>query len=163
MRKTKPVILTIVLVMAVLLAIGWAFARGSGGMKGYGYPGSWYGDGWNLSAEQREKLHALEERFHQDTVQLRRQLYQKGLDLQALWADPKTDPEKIKAKQSEVFELQRELREKALEHRLAMREVLPQEYFGQGPRGYGHHHGWGHMGRGPGFNARQGYGGGPCW
>lgn len=135
--------------MAIVLVGGWAFAQGQWGAKGYksgyGYP---YSD---LSPEQREKLQAQENKFYVDTVQLRRELYQKRLELRSLWVDPKSDPEKIKAKQSEVFELQRRLQEKALQHQLAIRDLLTEEQFCQGPYGYGYgmvygrYHGWGHM------------------
>ena len=175
MRKTKRTISAIAVVLALVLVGGWAFAHGSWGKRGYGYPGSCFGDDPNLSPEQREKLRIQEEKFYQDTAELRRDLYQKRLDLQGLWADPKSDPEKIRAQQREIFDLQRQIREKALDQRLATREILPQEYFAQGPRGYGHHmgyghqmgygprHGWGHMGRGPGVSAYGGPEGSPCW
>jgi hypothetical protein len=51
---------------------------------------------------------------------------------------------------------------------LAIRDLIPEEYLGQGPcghgygMGYGPHHGRGHM-WGPGPGHRRGYGGGPCW
>jgi len=168
MRKTKRTVLTIATVMAFVLIGGWAFAHGPWGERGRGYPKSGYGFYPDLLPEQREKLQAQQQKFYEDTSELRRELYQKRLELQGLWIDPKADPEKIKAKQREMFELQRQLREKALDHRLAIRELLPQEEFGQGPWGYGYgmHHGPGHGGEhmsGHGFGPRKGYGGGHCW
>jgi len=165
----KNAVTTIGIVLAVVLVGGWAFAHGPWGSKGHRDPG--YGHGYSysdLSPEQREKLQAQEQKFYQDTAQLRRELYQKRLELRSLWIDPKADPEKIKAKQREVFELQRQFQDKALEHRLAIRDLIPEEFLGQDPcghgygMGYGDHHGRGHMrGHGPGH--RGGYGGGPCW
>jgi Spy/CpxP family protein refolding chaperone len=169
MRKTKNTLTAIGIVVAIVLVGGWAFAHGPLGGRGYGHHGYGYGDPYsNLSPEQREKLQAQEERFYQDTAQLRRELYQKRLELRGLWVDPKADPEKIKAKQREVFELQSRIQDKALEHKLATRELLPEEGIGQGPWGhrygmdYGPHHGRGHM-RGHGPGAMRGYGRGPCW
>jgi len=169
MKTAKRTISAIAVILAIVLVGGWAFAHGPWGKRGYGYPGCDYGYYSNLSPEQREKLQAQNEKFYQDTTGLRRELYQKRLELEELWVDPKADPEKIKAKQREMFELQNQLREKALDHRMALRDLVPEEQFGRQPwgyghgMGYGHHRGWGHMGRGPGFSARGGYGGGPCW
>ncbi len=155
--------------MAIVLAGGWAFAHGPWGARRYGHRGYGHVDPYSkLSPEQREKLQAQEQEFYQDTAQLRGELYQKRLELRSLWVDPKADSEKIKAKQREVFDLQRRIQDKALDHRFAVQDLIPEEQFGQGQwgygygMGYGNHHGSGHMwGHGPGF--RRGYGGGPCW
>ncbi len=167
MGKTKNTLTVIGIVLAIVLVGSWVFAHGPGGKKGYGHYGYGYGDPYSsLTSEQREKLQAQEKKFYEDTAQLRRELYQKSLELRGLWVDPKADPEKIKAKQREAFELQRRIQDKALEHKLAVRELLPEEGIGQGPwghgMGFGPHHGGGHMG-GPGPGARRGYGAGPCW
>jgi hypothetical protein len=169
MGKRKNTLTVIGIVLAIVLVGGWVFAHGPGGKRGYGHREYGYGDPYsNLTSEQREKLQAQEEKFYQDTAQLRKELYQKRLELQGLWIDPKADPEKIKAKQREVFELQSRIQEKALEHKLATRELLPEEGIGQGPWGHGYgmgsgpHHGRGHMG-GHGPGAMRGYGRGPCW
>lgn len=167
MGKTKNTLTAIGIVLAIVLVGGWAFAHGRWGGRGYGHHEYGHGDPYsNLTSEQREKLQAQEEKFYQDTAQLRRELYQKRLELRGLWIDPKSDPEKIKAKEREVFELQSRIQDKALEHKLAIRELLPEEAIGQGPwghgMGYGPHHGMGHMsGHGPG--SKGGYGAGPCW
>jgi Spy/CpxP family protein refolding chaperone len=169
MRKTKNTLTAIGIVLAIVLVGGWAFAHGPWGGREYGHRGYGGGDPYsNLSPEQKEKLQAQQQKFSEDTAELRRELSQKRLELRSLWIDPKADPEKIKAKQREVFELQRRLQEKALEHKLAIRELLPEEGIDQGPWGHGYgmgsgpHHGKGHM-RGHGFGAKRGYGRGPCW
>jgi Spy/CpxP family protein refolding chaperone len=173
MKKTKTAMVAITVIVAVILVGGWAFARGPWGARGYGHHGYGPGDPYaNLTSEQREKLQAQEQKFYQDTAELRRELYRKRLELQGVWADPKADPEKIRAKQREVSELQRRIQEKALDHQLAIRELLPEEAagyeswcpgYGMGyGMGYGHHRGRGHMwDSGPG--PRRGYGGGHCW
>jgi Spy/CpxP family protein refolding chaperone len=174
MKKTKTAFVVIGVTVAVVLVGGWAFAHRPWGARGYGYGGCGHGYPYEsspystLTPEQREKLQAQEQKFFQDTAELRRELQQKKLELQGLWVDTKSDPEKIKAKQREVSDLQRRLQEKALEHRLAIRGLLPEEGVGSGSwcpgygMGYGHHYRRGHMwGPGPGFG--KGYGGGPCW
>ena len=168
MRKRRNTLTAIGIVLAIVLVGGWAFAHGPGGKGGHGETGCCGGSYSNLSPEQKEKLQAQQQKFSEDTAELRRELSQKRLELRSLWIDPKADPEKIKAKHREVFELQRRLQEKALEHKLAIRELLPEEGIGQGPWGHGYgmgsgsHHGRGHMG-GHGFGAKRGYGRGPCW
>ncbi len=166
MRKTKRTISTIAVITALVLTSGLAFAHGMWGKRGYGSPGSAYGDYVDLSPEQREKIQAQEKKFYEETIELRRELYQKRLELQGLWADPKSDAEKIKAKQREVSAIQQKLEEKALEYGLAMREIAPEGYFCGGPGGHGPgmghgfmHGGGGHM-WGPGSGHMRGYGGG---
>lgn len=164
----KKVRLAVTVMAVIPLLGGWALAHGPRGGKTDQGPGSGYGYYSNLTSEQQEKLQSLERSFHQDTAEVRGKLHQTTLELQGLWSDPKTDPEKIRAKQREVFELQRQLKERALEHRLAIREVVPEQYFGCGPWGHGLHKGpgpWtkrGHMWA-PGSGPRKGYGGGFCW
>ena len=165
MRKTKQTLTVIGIIVAIVLVGGWALAHSPWGKKGFGGPG--YGREYlhsKLSPEQREKLQAQEQKFYEDTAELRGELHQMRLELRGLWIDPKADPEKIKAKEKELFELQRRIQEKALEYRLAIRELLPEEVIGKGPwgygMGYGPHHRRGYMG-GPGSG--RGYGGGSCW
>jgi Spy/CpxP family protein refolding chaperone len=165
--KAKNTIAAITVIAAIVLVVGWAFAHGPWGAQGHGYRGRGCGHPYeSLSPEQREKLQAQEQKFYQDTAELRRELYRKRLELEGLWADPKVDPEKIKAKQGEVSELQRRIQEKALEHQLAIRELVPEEGIGQGSwcpgygMGYGHHQGRGHMW---GSGQMRSYGGGHCW
>jgi Spy/CpxP family protein refolding chaperone len=169
MKKEKTALVAVAVIVAVVLVGGWAFAHRPWGARGYGHHGYGSGDpSSSLSPEQRERLQALEEKCYQDTAELRRELYRKRLELEGLWADPKADPGKIKAKQGEVSELKSRIQEKALEHKLAIRELLPEEGTGYGSwcpsygMGYGRHHGRGHMwGSGPG--PKRGYGGGHCW
>lgn len=169
MKKTKGTLTSIGIIVAIVLVGSWAFAHGPWGARGHGHRGYGYGDSCsNLSPEQREKLQAQEQKFSQDTAELRRELQRKRLELEGLWTDPKADPEKIKAKQREVFDIQRRLQEKALEHRMAIREMVPEEAIGHGQwypgygKAYRHHYGGRHMwGPGPGF--KRGYGGGRCW
>jgi hypothetical protein len=169
MRKTKRTTLVITVVMALALVGGFALAHDPGEKKGYGDPGA--GRGWtsNLSPEQQERLRAQEQKFYEDTARLRTELYQRRLELQGLIVDPQADPETIKAKQRELFDLERQFQERALDHRLAVREVLPEGYAGGGPHGYGpgmddrHRHGWGHPWGKSGFGAKRGYARGYCW
>jgi Spy/CpxP family protein refolding chaperone len=166
MRRTKRTLSVIAATAAIVLAATWSFAGGHWGKRGYGYPKSGYGWYSSLSPEQREKVQAQQEKFLNETAELRRELYQKRLEMRRLLADPKVDPGKAKAKQHEIFDLERQLGEKALENRLASQELFSAEGFDPGPwsdpYGYGPHHGWDHRTWGHGFRAGRGYGRGPC-
>lgn len=137
MGKTKHQLSAIAITGAIVLIGTWAFAGGRWGSKGYGHPRHGYGYHPNPSKGQRGKLQIEQEKFSKETAELRREFYQKRLELRALLVDPKADPEKIKAKQGEVVKLKRKRQEKALEHRMATRELLPEEDFYHGSRGYG--------------------------
>jgi hypothetical protein len=169
MKNKRNALTTLGIALALVLVGSWAFADGPWGARRYGYPACDYGNpSSNLTPEQREKLQAQEEKFYRDTEDLRQDLYQKRLDLRKLWVDPKADPEQIRGKQREVFEVERRLQDKAFEHRMALRDLVPEGEFGPGfrgyhrGRGYGPHH-WRGDTFGPGPRARSGYGGGPCW
>ncbi len=169
MKNKRNALTALGIVLVIVLVGSWAFADGPWGARRYGSPGCDYGYPYsNLTPEQREKLQAQEEKYYRDTEDLRRDLYQKRLDLRKLWVDPKADPEGIRAKQREIFEVERRLQDKAFEHRMALRDLVPEGKFGPGSReyhyggGYGSHHWRGDRG-GPGPRAGGGYGGGPCW
>ena len=166
MNKRKHTIVTVAVITALVFLGAWAFAYDQAGKRGDRGPGYGYGCRVDLTAEQEEKLEAEQERFFHDTADMGRELRQKRLEMEALWLDPKTDPEKIKAKHKEVLELQQKLQEKRLDHKLALREILPDESLGQkgwgrfddrhGPR-HGRKHAWG-----PKYG-REGGQRGSCW
>jgi Spy/CpxP family protein refolding chaperone len=169
MKNKRNALTALGIILAIILVGGWAFADGRWGTKRYGSPGCGHGDPYsNLTPEQREKLQAQEEKYYRDTEDLRRDLYQKRLDLRKVWIDPKADSEGIRAKQKEVFEVERRLQDKAFDHRMALRDLVPEGELSRSPegydhgRGYGPHH-WGGHRRGPGSRTKGGYGGGPCW
>jgi Spy/CpxP family protein refolding chaperone len=166
MEKRKHTIVTIAVISALVFLGGWALAYDQGGKRGDRGSRQGYGCRVDLTSEQEEKLQVEQERFFHDTADMRRELRQKRLEMEALWLDPKNDPEKIKAKHKEVLELQRQFQEKRLDHKLALREILPEESLGQrgwgrsdyghGPR-HGRKHAWG-----SGYG-REGGRRGFCW
>jgi len=167
MGKTKHIVPAIAIAVAIVLAGAWAFAGGPWGGRGYGGHGYGYGYPYsNLTSEQKEKLQAQQEKFLKGTAELRRELFQKRLELQGLLVDPKADREKVRAKQGEVLDLGRKLQDKALEHRVAIRERVPEGFLGQGQwgwgNGYGPAYGREHM-RAPRYGGMEGYGGPLRW
>mgnify|MGYP006287144231 FL=1 len=116
-----------------------------GGMRGYGGPG--YGSGYgDLSKEDYDKLEAARDKFFDETRELRREMDDKRYAMQQEMAKENPDRDKVKALQGDLSKLRSEFDEKRLEHRLEMREIVPES--ARGGRGYARNY------RG---------GGGYCW
>ena len=126
--------------------------------RGHGYgPGDCQyhrrGNGINLSDEQIAKLDAAREKFLNETDTLRKQIRDKRIALgDAINADT-PDKAKVLDLQKELSKLEGEFDQLAIQHRLEVNELLPDN---AGARGYGRGQG---RGRGNGGN----YGNGPCW
>ncbi len=137
------------------MAQGWGRGAGMGYgpcMQGYGQTAPGAGaPGLNLTAEQNQKITALQENSFKETVPLRNELTAKQLELRSLWAQTDPDQEKILAKQKEINALRAQLQEKGTKNRLEMRKVLTPEQQAQfgayaGSPGYGSGPGWGKRG-----------------
>ena len=114
--------------------------RGYGGhMMGPGY-GSGYGD---ISKEDYNKLEAAREKFFDQTQDLRRELDEKRYAVENELAKETPDRDKINALQDDISKLRSEWDHKALEHRLEVREMMPESARGRAYAG--------------------GYRGGNCW
>jgi len=148
MKKMIVAVLGIALLATSGLAMAQGWGRGAGMgygpcMQGYGQTGPGAGaPGLNLTAEQNQKISALQENFFKETVPLRNELMAKQLELRSLWAQTNPDQEKILAKQKEINTLRAQLQEKGTKNRLEMRKVLTPEQQAQfgafaGSPGYG--------------------------
>jgi Spy/CpxP family protein refolding chaperone len=114
--------------------------RGYGGhMMGPGY-GPGYGD---MSKEDYNKLEAAREKFFDQTQDLRRELDEKRYAMENELAKETPDRDKINALQDDISKLRSEWDHKALEHRLEVREMMPESARGRAYAG--------------------GYRGGNCW
>lgn len=167
-------------VMIAALALP-AFARGPGwgggpggrwgGGQGYDCPN--YGpSGANLTDEQRNQLSELEKKFYDNTAQLRTQIWAKRGEFRTLMSSPNPDPEKARALQNELNDLQAKMKQERLNYSLEERKINPDARYGAGyGRGYGRGgysrgDGWGMgpgYGRGYGRHMGGGYGPGGCW
>ncbi len=169
MKKLSKIIIVVTIIGIVGFAAtsfagrgqGWGKGRGGGycngkeygwAQKGYGGPG-YQG---NLSDEQIEKFNAERQAFFNDTGDLRQSVYQKQLELRSELAKKEPDAKRALSIQKEISELESQLSQKRIEHRIKMQKENPEFFSG---RGYGYGGGRG-MGRGMG-----GYGGrgGGCW
>ena len=99
-----------------------------------------YGD---LSKEDYSKLEAAREKFFDQTRDLRRELDEKRYAMENELAKETPDRDKIKALQNDISKLRSEWDAKALEHRLEVREMMPESARGRAYAG--------------------GYRGGNCW
>ena len=133
---------------------GYGMHRGWGqGPGGYGYQG-YQSD---LSDEDTAKLDQERQAFFEATSDLRENLYQKELELRSELAKPEPDAKRAAGIQKEISNLESELDQKRLDHRIKMRKDFPRSGargYGYGPRGRG-------MGRG--MYGGGGYGPGRCW
>ncbi|RJQ78140.1 MAG: periplasmic heavy metal sensor [Desulfobacteraceae bacterium] len=112
---------------------GPGYGMGPGMMSDWGNGPRGYGA--NLTQEQREKLDAAREKFYSETEKLRDQLRDKQYALRTELS--KNDPDDAKAGQlqKELSQLESEFDQKAVQHRLEVRKILPgdvQHGFGYG-------------------------------
>jgi zinc resistance-associated protein len=159
--------------LALVALGGVAIAQGPGfGFRGQGNCAGF--DRLNLTADQKTKLTAMQEKNFKELLPLRNEMQVKRLELQTLWSAPNPDKNKIMAKQSELNSLRDKLQAKSTDFRIEARSILTPEQaaqvgtfgpgMGMGDRGFGPGRGMGvggRMGYGPngGF---QGGGNGPC-
>lgn len=138
-----------ILGMIALLAIGasyvYAAAPGSGpGNRGPENRQGWGYENWSsFTPEQQAKFQDLRQKFDQETAQLRGNIVTKRLELRSLWADPKSDPNAILAKEKELISLQDQMREKFVQFRLQARSLLTPEQLAQFRSGWGMDRGFG--------------------
>lgn len=98
-------------------------------------PGTW----GNLSEEDAAKLDASQEKFYNETRDLRDQIDEKGIALNNEMRKDNPDKDKVFELQKEVSSLRNDFDQKALAHQLEVRKLLPDNYRGSGygnGRGY---------------------------
>jgi Spy/CpxP family protein refolding chaperone len=162
----------LILTAVAVLGLG-TYAYAAGGPR-YGHHG-WmhrspgFGNWGNLSEEQLQKLDDEREAFFKETEDLRRQIYQKNLELKSELANKTPDANKASEIQKELSNLKAQFAEKRLQHTLKMKATFPESEMGflgfddmPGPGMMGP---WGHRRGGdpPCFyeGPGGGYGGGP--
>lgn len=89
------------------------------------------GKGPSLTPEQQTKFQELTLKFNEETAALKGSLLGKKLELQALWSNPKTEPNTIMVKEREMRDLQNQMDEKTLQHKLETRKLLTPEQISQ--------------------------------
>ena len=144
MKNARKISLLLVLVLALSLGLAvsaWAQPMGKG-----------QGRGMNLTPEQASQIFDLKEKFHADTVDLRKQMMIKEAELAALWRTEKPDQAAIQAKQKELNVLRSQMQEKMTALEFEVKKIAPEFKMGKGMGGG--------RGQGPGMGKGPGPGGG---
>lgn len=102
----------------------------------YGYHMRGHGAWRNLSDEDAAKLEASQEKFFEDTNELRNKIDEKELALRKEMDKTNPDQDSVLALQKEISSLRSDFDQKALAHQLEVRKLLPEDYQGSG-YGYG--------------------------
>lgn len=137
---------------------GWGGGRGGGrgpmmncqddptmGPSGYGPYVRGYGGPNRLTEEELAKLEPIREKFLAKTEELRLNINEKQFALRQEMIKKNPDEKKAVQLQKELSELRGQFEQKAFEHRLEIRKLLPERSFGPGMGGG---YGWGKGGRG---------------
>lgn len=172
-RTTKTMIIaSVILLVGATIAFahgGWGGGGSGPMMRGYGgqmmgpdcdgpraakCPGWGKGAGYgNLSEEDAAKVKEAREKFYTDTKEIRRKMNELRIDLRDEMTKDDPDSSTVLKMQKELSSIKADFDQKAIQHRLEMRKLVPEKFQG---RGYGSGYGRGH-GRG------YGRGGGRCW
>ena len=151
----------ILLMAGFLISVMAAGASADMG-RGYGYRGQMQHGGYgasgpgafnNLSKEDIKKLDDERKAFFEDTRDLRREVYQKRLELAAEMAKQNPDAARAAAIQKEISDTKAQLAQKHLDHLFRVRKINPDlgmGFGGGGSRGFGMMHSE-MMGGGPGY------------
>jgi len=154
----------------VLAASGSANARGRGpGKRDRGSIGPIMRH-LELTAEQRKQAIHLRAAMQEELVDIHEQLMQKRNELRELWAADQPDEGAILAKMEEMDPLRKQIQQRRVKFRLAVREILTaeqkarlQQLLRDGRRGLGHggfgYDGYGGRGYGGRGYGDRGYGG----
>ncbi len=144
---------TLLFVAPLVLITSWAFAGGGWGRygagSGYGMPPQ---SAPNLTPDQSRKLQELRQSYLNEIGTLQNRLFSKRAEMRLLLSQAQPDAAKISAKQQELQQLENQMREKATQHQLELRRILPPEQWAQMPGT-----GFGMRGHGTGVGMRRGW------
>jgi Spy/CpxP family protein refolding chaperone len=124
--------------------------------KWRGEPTCWKASDLDLSQEQRKSLELIQQAYFREAQLLRAQLFTRRLELRELLTSPTIKIESIRAKNSEIIELQSREEERSVEYLVKVRNLLTPEQlrkwcperefpafrhrmYGSGPMGPMHH------------------------
>jgi hypothetical protein len=145
-KNLKVLLMTGLLIITVAAGASADMGRGSGyrsQMHYGGYGASGWGAFNNLSEEDIKRLDEERKTFFKDTKDLRREVYQKRLELASEMARQKPDAVRAAAIQKEISETKAQLAQKHLDHLFRVREINPDlgmGFGGGGPMGFGMMH-----------------------
>jgi zinc resistance-associated protein len=136
----KSIIIISSLLMIALLA-GSVFAWGPGKGRGMGYGDNqdcprFGGQGQavlnDLTKEQRDELTALRQKFIDETYELRSSNFQKRQEMKMLMQTSDPDRAKLDKLSQDITDLQKQVRDKGIDFRLAAKKITPELGLGAG-------------------------------
>ena len=142
MKKLVTIIGVLLLAAVVaypVFAHGPGWGRGGHMWGNGGGPGSSWHDGRGfrgMTEGQQTKLDELNQKFFNETGDLRGKIWSKRAELEGLLNAQNPDENKTKALQKEISTLQAQMSEKRLSYRLEARKTAPEGYY-DGGRGRG--------------------------
>ncbi len=101
-------------------------SSGYGNHMGYGMMGNGYMMG-NLSVEDQQKMLDQMNTFFASTKDIREQLYQKQVELNAESAKPEKDQAKIETLEKDLFDLSSRFEKQRFDHMLTVRKLFPDD------------------------------------
>jgi zinc resistance-associated protein len=146
----KKTMIGIIAIMAVAFLSTSAFSWGNGqrGCGGSGQGGSGYGQGyginnpnaWNdLSKEQRDELTALQQKFIDETYEIRSAMMTQHQEMRLLMETSSPDRAKLETLSKAITDLSGQMRSKRIDLQLAAKKIAPElNIAGLGKRGGGY-------------------------
>jgi len=131
MMKSK--IRVLIFCFLLIFAASPSFSQPSGmGMRKWRgeYP-CWRASDLDLSQEQRKNLELIQQAYFREVQLLRAQLFTRRLELRELFVSPTIKLESIRAKNSEIIELESKQEEKSVEYLIKVRNLLTPEQLQQ--------------------------------
>jgi len=123
----------LILCSLLIFAASPSFSQHSGmGMRKWrGENPCWRASDLDLSQEQRRNLELIQQAYFREIQLLRTQLFAKRLELRELLVSPPTKVESIRAKNSEINELELKQEERSVEYLIKVRGLLTPEQLQQ--------------------------------
>lgn len=147
MKKTKIGVIAI-LAVAFLSTSAFSWGHGQRGCGGSGQGGSGYGQGcginnpnaWNdLSKEQQDGLTALQQKFIDETYEIRSAMMVKHQEMRMLMETSSPDRAKLETLSKAITDLSGQMRSKRLDLQLEAKKIAPElNAAGMGKRGGGY-------------------------
>ena len=125
----KPRILLFIFCFCVIFVTSPSFSQPPGmGMRNWrGEAPCWRASDLDLSQEQRKSLELIQQAYFREARLLRAQLFTRRLELRELLTGPTIKTESIRAKNSEIIELQSKEEERSVEYLVKLRNLLTPE------------------------------------
>ena len=125
--KAKIPILIFCFLFIIATSPSFSQPPGMGMRKWRGESPCWRASDLDLSQEQRKNLELIQQAYFREAQLLRAQLFTRRLELRELLIGPAIKIESIRAKISEIIELQSKEEERSVEYLIKVRNLLTPE------------------------------------